>query len=170
MDNVNKFCPICKKLYTRDSENFFNNKKRHDGLSSYCKKCHIADVTNRRNLSSKEHMLIYSRSAQGARRRGIKFDLDKEIFKSWYESSEKKCCYCDITVETMSKIKWSPLNDRQSVLMSIDRKDSNVGYTQENIVLCCYSCNVVKNSVLSYEQMLDVGQRHMKQNWTKLLN
>lgn len=170
MYNRDKFCPICKKFYTRNSKNFFNNKKRHDGLSSYCKKCHTVDVVTRRNLSSKEYMFIYSRSAQGARRRGIKFDLDKEIFKSWYESSEKKCCYCDITVDTMFKIKWGPLNDRKSVRMSIDRKDSKIGYTQENIVLCCYSCNVVKSSILSYEQMLDVGHRHVKQNWMALLN
>jgi 5-methylcytosine-specific restriction endonuclease McrA len=38
-----------------------------------------------------------------------------------------------------------------------DRKDPKGGYTVENVVLACYRCNVVKNSVITYEEMLILG-------------
>ena len=37
---------------------------------------------------------------------------------------------------------------------SVDRKDSNLGYTLDNSVACCSVCNVTKSNKLSYEEML----------------
>jgi len=38
-----------------------------------------------------------------------------------------------------------------------DRKDSTMGYTFDNVVLACRTCNVIKNSLLTYEEMLYLG-------------
>jgi hypothetical protein len=40
----------------------------------------------------------------------------------------------------------------------LDRKDSNLGYTLENIVPCCRECNITKMDKLSYEEMLNLIQ------------
>lgn len=36
----------------------------------------------------------------------------------------------------------------------LDRKDSDKGYTLENVVPCCHSCNTIKSNKLSYEEMI----------------
>lgn len=41
---------------------------------------------------------------------------------------------------------------------NVDRKDSNVGHVVENCVPCCGRCNLVKNSLVSFEAMLEVGR------------
>jgi 5-methylcytosine-specific restriction endonuclease McrA len=38
-----------------------------------------------------------------------------------------------------------------------DRKDTSKNYSVENVVLACRDCNVVKNAVLTYEEMLIIG-------------
>jgi hypothetical protein len=35
----------------------------------------------------------------------------------------------------------------------LDRKDSSKGYTNDNVVPCCVSCNRIKNRYLSYKEM-----------------
>jgi Zn-finger protein len=39
-----------------------------------------------------------------------------------------------------------------------DRKDSSLGYDAPgNVVLCCRDCNLIKNSILSFEEMMVIG-------------
>jgi hypothetical protein len=52
---------------------------------------------------------------------------------------DKTCHYCDSTLISGGG--------------SLDRKDSAIGYTLENVVACCGPCNVMKNNILSYEEM-----------------
>lgn len=35
----------------------------------------------------------------------------------------------------------------------LDRKDSDLGYSPENVVPCCGDCNKIKNDLLTYEEM-----------------
>lgn len=41
---------------------------------------------------------------------------------------------------------------------NLDRKDNAVGYTVENCVVCCKSCNKTKWTSLDYEEMIAVGK------------
>lgn len=50
------------------------------------------------------------------------------------------CHYCGQHIETLGS--------------SLDRKDSDKGYTLDNVVPCCGDCNKVKNDVLSYDEMV----------------
>ena len=38
----------------------------------------------------------------------------------------------------------------------IDRMDNNLGYSRENVVSCCWSCNSIKNSILTAEETKEV--------------
>lgn len=37
---------------------------------------------------------------------------------------------------------------------ALDRIDNSIGYTKENVVLCCRACNVAKSDYFTYEEMV----------------
>lgn len=61
----------------------------------------------------------------GARKRGLCFDLSSEQFVSFWQ---KSCHYCGDAIKTIG----------------LDRVDNSVGYTAANVVPCCRPCNVGK--------------------------
>lgn len=68
-------------------------------------------------------------------KREMDFDIDLEFVTNLYYKQGGKCYY---TGELMS---WRP-NDKNS--LSIDRLDSNKGYLKNNIVLCIWAINRMK--------------------------
>ena len=40
---------------------------------------------------------------------------------------------------------------------SIDRKDNNLGYNEQNCVVCCKNCNVIKSDKITYDLMIRIG-------------
>lgn len=82
----------------------------------------------------------FTRWKSSARKRKIVFDnslTSKDLYTLWLNQNER-CYYTNIP---MSINKEDVLR-----LVSIDRKDSSIGYTLDNIVLCCYSINSFKFS------------------------
>jgi hypothetical protein len=98
----------------------------------------------------KTYQILYRKSSSGiyvmtkyaAKIRNIKFNLVKEDFSEWYDKQEQKCYYCDRTVEEFKNDKG--LNPT-AYRLSIDRKNNNLGYQLDNIVLCCGRCNTIKS-------------------------
>ncbi len=45
--------------------------------------------------------------------------------------------------------------------VGIDRVDSNIGYQMENIVPCCYQCNITKMDY-SYNEFIELCVRQVK--------
>lgn len=41
---------------------------------------------------------------------------------------------------------------------NLDRKDSVKPYTLDNVVVCCWRCNKVKNTTFTYTEWLELGQ------------
>ena len=86
------------------------------------------------------------------------FNLNKEEFIKWYENQDKKCSYCNLTLEEIRKLP-SPYNRKNGLAKySIDRKNNDLGYTIDNITLSCFTCNTIKNNFLTYEEMLKIGK------------
>jgi hypothetical protein len=78
----------------------------------------------------------YTKIKRGAKVREINFAVPFQIYESklWGEP----CHYCGVDIE----------------VTGLDRKDSNKGYTPDNVVPCCYDCNR-KKSTKPYEQFLE---------------
>jgi hypothetical protein len=70
--------------------------------------------------------------------RGIENNLTVEIINKIYKKQNGLCCWFNIPLipTTIRKHPQQP---------SIDRLDRNKGYTEDNIVLCCYSANIGRN-------------------------
>ncbi len=66
----------------------------------------------------------------------------------------KHCHYCN------RPIKWSEYansSKRDGRSVNLDRIDSDTGYCEGNLVVCCWSCNFVRQDVIPYEAMLKIG-------------
>jgi len=73
-----------------------------------------------------------------SKRRGIENNLTVEIINNIYEKQKGLCYWFNIPlIPTHTK--------KHPQQPSIDRLDRNKGYTEDNIVLCCYSANIGRN-------------------------
>ena len=74
----------------------------------------------------------YATYKRGAESRGYAFELTiKEFNNLW----NKPCSYCN-----------TPILD-----IGIDRKDNSVGYTVDNTIACCTTCNFMKGKLTHNE-------------------
>lgn len=78
------------------------------------------------------------------------FDLTMDFLLNIYEKQNKKCFYCKNILNIKN------CNKKNLDQVSIDRKDSSLGHTQKNCVLCCIHCNWTKhnNSVDTFNLFL----------------
>jgi len=147
-----KVCSKCKVEKTEES--FCKNKAARDGLNSKCRECCSADNARYYKANpEKERARIakwrkdnpekaeasstkwrkdnpeeakYKDYKSGAKCRGYSFDLTTEQFLEFYW--KKPCSYCGCEIETVG----------------IDRVDNKKGYSLDNCVPCCTTCNKMK--------------------------
>lgn len=91
---------------------------------------------------------MYCFYRSGARQRGIDFNLSEEEFKSLIK---KDCYYCG---EHPSRHQSVSYRSDYELVNGIDRIDSSKGYSIDNCVPCCNTCNLMKNT-LSKETFLN---------------
>ena len=74
----------------------------------------------------------YATYKRGALSRGYIFELSEEEFSCFWNSN---CTYCGDTIEGIG----------------LDRKENTIGYTLENVVACCTTCNMMKHKLTHSE-------------------
>lgn len=105
-----------------------------------------------------------------AKKRGYEFSLSKEKF---VELTKQNCIYCGIEPSLLYKHRKNIEDDRGYIYNGIDRKINSLGYTIENSVPCCKTCNVMKGSMLfeEWEKWIEKISMHWcLNNQQKLLN
>lgn len=153
-----KRCTLCGVEQTISS--FSKHNQTKDGLSCWCKACHKEKSKLYRNTPSGLYTTIKSREKFYNRARVL---ITRQEFLEWYVKQPKFCVYCDIPEDKTSI--WKKMFNHRSTKLSIDRKDSLGDYVLDNMALCCYLCNTLKNNVLSYDEMLYVGHNFLKPKW-----
>ncbi len=81
---------------------------------------------------------LYNTYKSGASTRNLIFNLTKEQL---LDISLKNCYYCNIEPKMISKTKGGSI-----VYNGIDRVDNSKGYELDNVVPCCWDCNISKGS------------------------
>jgi hypothetical protein len=79
----------------------------------------------------------FSRLKSNARKRDISVSL---TFNQYCKIASKLCQYCDGALPASGS--------------GLDRKNSKLGYSINNVVACCAVCNDMKGAHLTYEEML----------------
>ena len=109
-----------------------------------CKSCgyDYRGLQRRKESDSQSRNAVYGRYRSSAKQRQINWNLSKEDF---FSVVSLPCNYCD-NVETSfySGVKSSPWV-KSFRFTGIDRIDSNIGYTPENVQSCCKWCNYAKS-------------------------
>jgi hypothetical protein len=82
---------------------------------------------------------------QAAKKRGILWDLTDEQF---YNLTQSTCKYCGCTPKNRNSY---GRKTGDYVYNGIDRVDSNLHYTIDNVVPCCKRCNLAKNDMTMQE-------------------
>ena len=92
--------------------------------------------------------------------------ISSKAFVDWYSKQNQSCFYCGIPLEI-----WELLysGSQWKFSLTIDRKDNNVGYVEDNMVLACGNCNVIKNNILTCDEMKEIGEKYLKSKWQNKL-
>ena len=153
-----KACTKCGVVKPHSA--FSKHRLSKDGHAYQCKEC-----GNRRAKAWRKTPIGIYTNIKGRENFYHRAELlvSKEDFVEWYNAQPKYCVYCDIPEEKTTI--WKKLFNHRSTKLSVDRKDSFGNYVFDNMALCCYLCNTIKNNVLSFDEMRYVGQVFLKPKW-----
>lgn len=103
---------------------------------------------NTQNLKKKASKMLSSYKLKDWKK-DLQFNLDRE----WFIENilKSKCVYCGDTNN-----------------LGCDRIDNNKGHTYDNVVPCCYTCNIARGNNFSFEEMKILGKtiKEIKENRT----
>lgn len=97
-----------------------------------------------------------------SRNSGRPFIITKEEFCRWYETQDLKCVYCDVVDLSLA---GSTSSGKGLRMFSIDRKNSILPYTIENMCFSCWTCNRLKSNYFSAEEWREIAQKYIKPKW-----
>ncbi len=129
---MRKRCTLCGKI--KPTTKFGVDNKSHDNLRTRCRICTRIQDKNRQHTLSRRFSNYKARAKKDNRIFNINIDKFKNI-------TNKQCEYCGGYSDS----------DIDEQFCGIDRIDSSMGYVVDNIVPCCYICNMMKAS-LTYDE------------------
>ena len=189
-----KKCKNCSSL--KFINEFTVDSRAKGGYRSICLECRSVKDKNYRLLNSDKltirNKLYYSenkqkfkdnRSVYEATVRGLwvkfkshktngkhNFDIDEETFSAWYASQASCCVYCGLELSDVIKVLKILKVNKHPKRMEVDRKDSNLGYIIENIVLACTICNFHKGQFFNFYEFKEIAETYLMPKFHNLLN
>lgn len=131
-----RLCLSCKERY---------QYARHAGL--FCNFCHLLRRKEKRRSSDRPLETWIREATNTARHRSREpSDLTTKFMVDLWHRQNGKCYYSGLPM--LQPIYGS---GRNLYVASIDRIDSKKGYTQNNVVWCCFICNAGKQELTSGE-------------------
>lgn len=88
---------------------------------------------------------LISRWKKGARDRGIKWNVTNQELEEILEKQKEKCYYTGVEMFVSSIEARIRENSGDPKMISLDRKNSDLDYSKDNLVFCCASINYAKN-------------------------
>jgi hypothetical protein len=132
------------------------------GTSTSCG-CYIAELT--RNRTKYEYGLasvlnVYRMYKRNSKKAGRIFELSLDFFKL---ITQKRCIHCGSEPNNIMK---NYHNNGDYVYNGIDRINSDLGYTEDNVVPCCWHCNQAKSdyTLEEHDSWLEQSYFYKQQN------
>ncbi len=114
------------------------DKPIESNYAVYCIDCKVikrratSKATRDKYQYHKQPKQRYATYRRGAERRGYAFELTVEEFTELWN---KPCSYCNTPISGIG----------------IDRKNNSIGYTIDNTIACCTTCNFMKGKLTHNE-------------------
>lgn len=140
-------CKICNCI--KVIEDFSAIKYTKYGVRYQCKPCYNIIVARRRHVNSTRKKYVdtfsgfcsatFQSAKTNARAREIYFNLPLGYIKVLWDKQEGKCAVTGLAMQHTARVgRTVPPNDFKA---SIDRIDSEKGYTPDNVRLVCWFIN-----------------------------
>ena len=169
-----KMCKYCKT--EKDEILFYKEKRNKDGLMGWCKSCHAeyykkkfytidTSVTEKKCNRCKNTKTIDNFNKHVHKKDGYNPECKQCIheryttfeyrFKSWRWNAKKRGIKFELDIEDIENLpmvcfytgKKLTLKSYRNNTLSLDRLDSSVGYTRDNVVFCCEVINYMKREL-----------------------
>ena len=138
-----KACPCCKIV--KNAMEFGPCKERSDGVQYQCKKCALKCAREKRNSIEGRIHFIYKNAKRNLVRptKTLEMTINKDDLIQLYNKQDGCCALSGIKME-------HTINDDETSVeniynISVDRINSNMGYTKDNIQLVCWVVNQMKS-------------------------
>lgn len=182
---INKLSATDKAEYHK--KYYEDNKEK---LSAYRKQWHIKNKERRKKYEKDNHERILK---QQQARHNTNPEKRREDWQKWYEmnkirSPKRRFTEAKHTAEKR-KIEWFLTLEEYIALLKLpcyycenklgtpvlrsiglDRLTSDKGYETSNVVSCCYTCNVMKHTFLTPEEMKFVATALIKFREERMVN
>lgn len=139
---LKRLCPSCNKELFYSCTSALNLAMRRNSKCDSCSK--KGRISSNRG---KPFKWIYNHVVFVSKNKNIENSL---TFTDFLEFTKvNKCHYCG------SQITWTPHRHSREMYhgYNLDRKDNGEGYTKDNCVVCCETCNYMKH-VMPAEQFI----------------
>jgi len=127
-----------------ESEHVMWKCKHDDGFTFEARGTALrkGNVTGRQSRPKGETAFrkLYRAYKHGAKKRNLEWKLTKEQFRNM---TKEDCHYCG---RSPSKSIGKNLNG-EYIYNGLDRMNNSIGYTEENVVTCCWGCNHIKGDI-----------------------
>ena len=107
-------------------------------LSGHTKSCGCLRTYRLKKGEAGLSILYKFRYKARAKRKGLDFNISLDDFKVM---TKMRCHYCGVEPSTVIR---SKSEHSEYVYNGLDRVDSSLGYTLDNVVPCCVACNRMK--------------------------
>lgn len=128
------------------------------GRIKSCKACARQGPHNKREKKTATGSLntLISNYINGANRRNLKWSLTDDEAALLFQES---CHYCGLSPsQTINSMRGGRSRPDTYLHGGIDRKDPKLGYSKENCVPCCKTCNHAK-AIMTYEEFINYINR-----------
>jgi hypothetical protein len=142
----------CKQCGVTDSQLFYDYRPHE------CKAC-----TNERAKKQQDSNILryrYTSARNRAKAKDIEFTITYQNVKDLWDTQNGKCYYSGTD---MILIRGNDKDGSSGYSASLDRIDSNIGYTPDNTVLCMSAINIMKHtlSIDKFKHLITSLYEHM---------
>lgn len=158
---MNKICTKCK--IEKSTDEFYKDKRKSDGLRSWCKSCQKEDNKKREPMynETRKNYRVKNQDEYRAKKREYYYQNKEKVLNtsanwrkstlngrmsSYIRGAQKRNIEWGLSIEEFSSLWGLPCfycGDKIETI-GIDRVDSKKGYNIKNVVPCCTHCNIMK--------------------------
>ena len=130
-------CRCCKQIFPRTKEYFYGNGRKFHAICKTCQKKADAKKYKKHFISLDAYANFFVSSKKATSKWRKTNQLNPQDITEQYQKQKGLCFYSGEPLEIS-------INSPKSI--SVDRKNSLMGYTKENMVLCCRIINTMKSN------------------------